>query len=166
MNCPQCKNDMVLTQATNFGDQYHYCRSCKKELSEMRSELPNEISFAPVIAKEIDLPDLEPGEIYYYDGTTHVSYYVTKAFTEAPALEDLNTGSVVLAFLASMEKEMWAPFLGNSDMVGLDRMMTDCDLVFNQQPNLDFEREMDKTNAEIERQMIMPKGYFLMGEWE
>jgi hypothetical protein len=27
---------MVLTQATNFGPEYHYCRTCKKELSELQ----------------------------------------------------------------------------------------------------------------------------------
>jgi hypothetical protein len=35
VNCPICASEMVLAQATDFGDQYHYCRNCKKELSEM-----------------------------------------------------------------------------------------------------------------------------------
>lgn len=124
MNCPQCKNDMVLTQATNFGDQYHYCRSCKKELSEMRSVEPITIHCGLDLSKV----DLVPGEIKIYDGTG----YVTKM----------------------------------SEQQETDRMSTDCDWIFNWQTNLHFEKEMDKIRAEIERQMIMPKGYFLMGEWE
>src|SRR5271165_5521923 len=36
MNCPQCSNPMILTRATNFGDEYEYCRQCKKELKEMK----------------------------------------------------------------------------------------------------------------------------------
>lgn len=35
MNCPNCNDSMVLTRATDFGDDYHYCRNCKKELSEL-----------------------------------------------------------------------------------------------------------------------------------
>lgn len=35
MNCPQCSNEMILAKATDFGAEYHYCRTCKKELSEM-----------------------------------------------------------------------------------------------------------------------------------
>lgn len=35
MNCPQCKNEMVKARATNFGQDYDYCRVCKKEHSEM-----------------------------------------------------------------------------------------------------------------------------------
>lgn len=33
--CPLCGNDLVLAKATDFGETYEYCRSCKKELSEM-----------------------------------------------------------------------------------------------------------------------------------
>lgn len=35
MTCPICFDDMVVAQATNFGAEYHYCRTCKKELSEL-----------------------------------------------------------------------------------------------------------------------------------
>lgn len=37
MNCPTCKNEMVKAKATNFGDEYDYCRTCKKELKEMEA---------------------------------------------------------------------------------------------------------------------------------
>lgn len=35
MNCPICDVEMVLARATDFGPQYFYCRTCKKELREM-----------------------------------------------------------------------------------------------------------------------------------
>lgn len=35
MNCPNCKTGMVQAKATNFGDDYWYCRPCKKELAEI-----------------------------------------------------------------------------------------------------------------------------------
>lgn len=38
MNCPKCNNTMILTRATSFGEEYQYCRSCKKELAEMQVE--------------------------------------------------------------------------------------------------------------------------------
>lgn len=43
MNCPSCSNLMILTRATAFGDEYHYCRTCKKELNELvkLEEAPN-----------------------------------------------------------------------------------------------------------------------------
>lgn len=42
MTCPKCSNDMVTARATNFGDDYSYCRSCKKELAEItREQLSN-----------------------------------------------------------------------------------------------------------------------------
>ena len=37
MNCPKCNDSMVLAKATAFGDDYHYCRTCKKELSELQA---------------------------------------------------------------------------------------------------------------------------------
>lgn len=37
MRCPLCSNEMVKAQATNFGPTYDYCRTCKKELSEMEA---------------------------------------------------------------------------------------------------------------------------------
>lgn len=33
--CPICSNEMIDAQATDFGPSYKYCRTCKKELSEM-----------------------------------------------------------------------------------------------------------------------------------
>lgn len=36
MNCPQCQTEMVKARATNFGEEYDYCRSCKKELKELQ----------------------------------------------------------------------------------------------------------------------------------
>lgn len=42
MNCPKCAGEMVQAQATNFGEKYHYCRACKKELKELESaEVPS-----------------------------------------------------------------------------------------------------------------------------
>lgn len=35
MNCPTCSNEMVLAKATEFGEEYQYCRTCRKELKEM-----------------------------------------------------------------------------------------------------------------------------------
>ncbi len=35
MNCPDCATQMILTRASNFGDDYWYCRNCKKELAEI-----------------------------------------------------------------------------------------------------------------------------------
>jgi hypothetical protein len=35
MKCPQCSNDMIRTKATAFGEEYDYCRTCKKELKEL-----------------------------------------------------------------------------------------------------------------------------------
>lgn len=37
MNCPKCANVMVLAKATNFGNTYQYCRTCKKELCEIEA---------------------------------------------------------------------------------------------------------------------------------
>ncbi len=37
MNCPKCSNDMVETRATNFGEDYWYCRTCKDELKNLMS---------------------------------------------------------------------------------------------------------------------------------
>lgn len=39
MKCPQCSNEMVKAQATNFGEPYDYCRVCKKEASETKSDI-------------------------------------------------------------------------------------------------------------------------------
>lgn len=37
MNCPKCSTKMVKARATNFGEEYDYCRFCKKELKEILS---------------------------------------------------------------------------------------------------------------------------------
>lgn len=38
MNCPACNGLMIKARATNFGSEYDYCRTCKKELSELGSQ--------------------------------------------------------------------------------------------------------------------------------
>jgi len=35
MKCPQCSDEMIQAQATDYGDYYEYCKTCKKELKEM-----------------------------------------------------------------------------------------------------------------------------------
>lgn len=35
MKCPQCNADMISAKATDFGEEYFYCKSCKKELKEL-----------------------------------------------------------------------------------------------------------------------------------
>jgi hypothetical protein len=41
MDCPVCKTQMIKAQATQFGEEYDYCRVCKKELKELeKSEDP------------------------------------------------------------------------------------------------------------------------------
>lgn len=35
MNCPKCSTEMVKARASNFGPEYDYCRTCKKELAEI-----------------------------------------------------------------------------------------------------------------------------------
>lgn len=40
MNCPVCTNPMIRTRATSYGEEYDYCRTCKKELSELGSPTP------------------------------------------------------------------------------------------------------------------------------
>lgn len=39
MYCPKCQDAMILTKATAFGEEYHYCRTCKKELKELQAPL-------------------------------------------------------------------------------------------------------------------------------
>lgn len=43
MNCPKCSTTMIKAKATDFGEEYFYCRSCKKELSEINKE--DEVSY-------------------------------------------------------------------------------------------------------------------------
>ncbi len=38
MNCPTCAGEMVTAKATSFGEEYWYCRSCRKELSELSAK--------------------------------------------------------------------------------------------------------------------------------
>jgi DNA-directed RNA polymerase subunit M/transcription elongation factor TFIIS len=35
MDCPTCGKLMIRTRATTHGEEYNYCRKCKKELDEM-----------------------------------------------------------------------------------------------------------------------------------
>lgn len=39
MNCPQCQTIMVVARATSFGEPYHYCRNCKRELVEIQAAM-------------------------------------------------------------------------------------------------------------------------------
>lgn len=39
MNCPYCKNATVKARATNFGDEYNYCRTCKVEVDPYQAAL-------------------------------------------------------------------------------------------------------------------------------
>ncbi len=66
MKCPQCKDVMVLAQATSFGEQYHYCRTCKKELSEMATplDLPN-TAYPMFDAPSMVIPDERPVMFIY-----------------------------------------------------------------------------------------------------
>lgn len=62
MSCPTCTAEMVKARATAFGEEYDYCRSCKKELKEMvpATSLPSEVA----------LPDYIPDfimESFYLD---------------------------------------------------------------------------------------------------
>lgn len=62
MMCPTCETDMVKAKATAFGEEYDYCRSCKKELKEM---MP-----ASSIPSEVAMPDYIPDfimESFYLD---------------------------------------------------------------------------------------------------
>ncbi len=36
-NCPRCSNEMVMARATNFGEEYPWCRTCKMELKEIEA---------------------------------------------------------------------------------------------------------------------------------
>lgn len=40
MNCPKCSNLMIVATASSFGEEYQYCRVCKKELSELVNGRP------------------------------------------------------------------------------------------------------------------------------
>lgn len=64
MRCPICTNDMVKASVGNGTPSYDYCRTCKKELSEMV------IPFKPL-----------PGFLRYRDfsgGLTEYPYYLSE----------------------------------------------------------------------------------------
>jgi len=55
MNCPQCFAPMSRAKATDFGEEYHYCRGCKKELSELslqKNTLSDSSSHGPKSLRE------------------------------------------------------------------------------------------------------------------
>ena len=56
MNCPICSNKMIKTKATAFGDEYDYCRTCKKELKEMQisSSKLNNVNSIKRVGSDID----------------------------------------------------------------------------------------------------------------
>jgi hypothetical protein len=37
--CPQCGTQMIMARATDHGEEYPYCRACKKELKEMQTSV-------------------------------------------------------------------------------------------------------------------------------
>lgn len=53
MNCPECNSPMIRAKATSFGEEYDYCRSCKKELSEIRFHIKKRTGFIPPSTQEI-----------------------------------------------------------------------------------------------------------------
>lgn len=60
MNCPKCLDDMILTRATDHGDEYFYCRSCKKELSEMDGILEEVPVFKTTSFSPTEIPNKKP----------------------------------------------------------------------------------------------------------
>lgn len=65
MNCPQCSNTMVEAKATNFGDTYQYCRTCKKELAEILKDTPT-VDFHELLTQAANMPVelITPPDIY------------------------------------------------------------------------------------------------------
>lgn len=61
MECPKCSTKMVLTRATSFGEDYHYCRQCKKELSELEDKSSIKFNLAQGLVKR-------DGNVQYYNG--------------------------------------------------------------------------------------------------
>lgn len=47
--CPQCSNDMVDAKATDFGETYKYCRTCRKELKEMQPPAPLAVQYVSMV---------------------------------------------------------------------------------------------------------------------
>jgi hypothetical protein len=78
MNCPSCASQMVKARATAFGDEYSYCRVCKKELKEIRMALnpdsrPGTVPMAEKYWKVTEIPMtsipvcyIETGKIEYH----------------------------------------------------------------------------------------------------
>lgn len=60
MLCPGCGGEMIRTRATDFGPEYDYCRTCKKELAEFTlGEVHAEL---PPIAPELECAG---GSLYF-----------------------------------------------------------------------------------------------------
>lgn len=79
MDCPQCKDGMIETKATAFGDSYWYCRTCKKELSELTPKKEPIVDYYP----NYDHLDTfqKPGYTKYTTGSGHTPW--------VPAVGDL-----------------------------------------------------------------------------
>lgn len=39
MDCPKCNDTMITAKATDFGDEYLYCRTCKQEFAEIEAAI-------------------------------------------------------------------------------------------------------------------------------
>lgn len=61
MTCPICGVEMITAKATDFGDPYYYCRTCKKELLEMLLLEDTGVVFSPGIT--LYLGTLNPYEL-------------------------------------------------------------------------------------------------------
>ena len=61
MDCPSCSEPMVVAKATDFGEEYHYCRKCKKELKELYKLEPPTMSISSVSPP---LPPTRCGHIF------------------------------------------------------------------------------------------------------
>lgn len=52
MNCPKCSDLMVDAQATNHGEVYKYCRTCKMDLAEVNASMPKVINDIPCTVRD------------------------------------------------------------------------------------------------------------------
>lgn len=74
MICPKCANDMIETRATEFGEDYWYCRTCKKEAAELIVlELPPEeqtilIDYDTIYDSAVNKPMDCIGNNHYFNG--------------------------------------------------------------------------------------------------
>lgn len=63
MNCPQCSTEMVKAKATSFGEEYDYCRTCKKEHKELvrpiRLDLSGDVNLGSAWRPGDDITALE-----------------------------------------------------------------------------------------------------------